>query len=162
LKYLTPWSRVLLEKLTVTKLVKKFPTIMEPEGLLPCSQQHTVGSCPEPLTFLWRGIIGHLISAEAGRPPLVCFPQLLIYYIHSCRGSRVRFPAGTGTFSSLPRPECLWSSPSLLSNGYRGTLSLGVKRPGREADHSHLSSAEAKVCLELYIHTPYSSSWRGA
>jgi hypothetical protein len=33
-----------------------------------------------------------------------------------------------------------------------GTLSLGVKRPGREADHSPPSSAEVKECVELYRH----------
>jgi hypothetical protein len=35
----TPLSRVLLEKLTVTELVKKFPSFLEPEGSLPCSQE---------------------------------------------------------------------------------------------------------------------------
>jgi len=35
----------------------------------------------------------------------------------------------------------LWDQPSLLSNG---ALSLGVKRPGREADHSSPSSVEVK------------------
>jgi len=30
-----------------------------------------------------------------------------------------------------------------------GALSLGVKRPGREADHSPPSSAEVKDCVEL-------------
>jgi hypothetical protein len=44
-------------------------------------------------------------------------------------------------FSSSPRPERLWSPPSHLPNGY---LSLGVKWPGREADHSAPSSAEVK------------------
>jgi len=29
-----------------------------------------------------------------------------------------------------------------------------VKRPGREADHSHPSSAEVKECVELYLHSP--------
>jgi hypothetical protein len=33
-------------------------------------------------------------------------------------------------------------------------LSLGVKRPGREADHSPPSSAEVKECVELYLHSP--------
>jgi hypothetical protein len=42
---LIPWSRVLLEKPTVTQLVKPF---MEPEGSLPCSQQPATGPCPEP------------------------------------------------------------------------------------------------------------------
>ena len=35
---LTPWCRVLLEKLTGLQLVKKFPHFMEPEGSLPHSQ----------------------------------------------------------------------------------------------------------------------------
>jgi hypothetical protein len=64
-------------------------------------------------------------------------------------------------FSSLPRPERLWDSPSLLSNGYQG-LSLGVKRPGREADHSPPPSAEVKECVQLYFHSPNTPSWRGA
>jgi hypothetical protein len=43
-----------------------------------------------------------------------------------------------------------------------GALSLGVKRPGREADHSLPSSAEVKECVELYLHPPNTPSWRGA
>jgi hypothetical protein len=35
-----------------------------------------------------------------------------------------------------------------------GALSLGVKRPAREADHSPPSSAKVKECLELYFHSP--------
>jgi hypothetical protein len=31
---------------------------------------------------------------------------------------------------------------------------LGVKRPGREANHSPPSSAEVKECVELYLHSP--------
>jgi hypothetical protein len=43
-----------------------------------------------------------------------------------------------------------------------GVLSLGVKRPGREADHSPPSSAEVKEWVELYFHSPSMPSWRGA
>jgi hypothetical protein len=42
-----------------------------------------------------------------------------------------------------------------------GALSLGVKRPGREADHSPPSSAEVKECVELYLSSPNTPSWRG-
>jgi hypothetical protein len=35
-----------------------------------------------------------------------------------------------------------------------GALSLGVKRPGRETDHSHACSAEVKECVDLYLHSP--------
>jgi hypothetical protein len=41
-------------------------------------------------------------------------------------------------------------------------LSLGLKRLGREADHSPPSSAEVKECVELYIHSPNTPSRRGA
>jgi hypothetical protein len=40
-----------------------------------------------------------------------------------------------------------------------GALSLGVKRPRREADHSPPSSAEVKECVELYLHSPDTPSW---
>jgi len=43
---LTPWRRVLLEKLTGLQLVKKFPAFMEPEGSSPHSQAHA--TCPYP------------------------------------------------------------------------------------------------------------------
>jgi hypothetical protein len=36
-----------------------------------------------------------------------------------------------------------------------GALSVGVKRPGREADHSPPSSAKVKECVELYLHPQY-------
>jgi hypothetical protein len=34
------------------------------------------------------------------------------------------------------------------------TLSMGVKRPGREADHSPPSSTEVKECVEVYLYSP--------
>jgi hypothetical protein len=33
---------------------------------------------------------------------------------------------------------------------------MGVKRPGREADHSPPSSAEVKECVEVHLHSPIS------
>jgi hypothetical protein len=38
----------------------------------------------------------------------------------------------------------------------------GVKQPGREADHSLPSSAEVKECVDLYLHSLNTPSWRGA
>jgi hypothetical protein len=43
-----------------------------------------------------------------------------------------------------------------------GALSLGVKRPGHEAEHSPPSSAEVKESVELYLHSHSTPSWRGA
>jgi hypothetical protein len=42
----------------------------------------------------------------------------------------------------------------------QGSLSLWIKRPGREADHSLPSSVEVKECVELHLDTN-KSSWRG-
>jgi hypothetical protein len=43
-----------------------------------------------------------------------------------------------------------------------GSLSLGIKPPERETDHSPPSSAEVKEWVELYLHSPDTPSWRGA
>jgi hypothetical protein len=52
--------------------------------------------------------------------------------------------AGARFFSSPQRPDQLWCPPTLLSNWYCGLFPQGVKRPGREADHSPPSSADIK------------------
>jgi len=39
---------------------------------------------------------------------------------------------------------------------------VDIKRPVREAGHSHPSSAEVKERVDLYLHCPNTSSWRGA
>jgi hypothetical protein len=41
-----------------------------------------------------------------------------------------------------------------------GALSLGVKRPGREADHSPPPSAEVKEWVELYLLSPNTPPWQ--
>jgi hypothetical protein len=59
-------------------------------------------------------------------------------------GVGVRVLVESRIFSSPNRSDRLWGPPNLLSNGYRGTLSPGVKRPGREADRSPPTSAKVK------------------
>jgi hypothetical protein len=86
------------------------------------------------------------------------FSVRIVNHIAGWSGSTFWFPA---SFSSPPCREWLWDTPSLLSSGYQG-LSLGVKRPGREADHSPLSSAKVKEWVELYLHSPSMPSWHGA
>jgi hypothetical protein len=58
------------------------------------------------------------------------------------RGVGVQFPVGVRIFISPRRPDRLWGPPNLPSNGLPGTLSLGVRRPGREADHSPSTRAD--------------------
>jgi hypothetical protein len=69
------------------------------------------------------------------------------------RGSRVRFSAGAGNFS-LHHPVQNGSGPTKPPIQWVSrALSLGVKRPGREADHSPPSSAEVKNAWS-YTSTP--------
>jgi hypothetical protein len=60
------------------------------------------------------------------------------------QGVGVRVPVGSRIFSSPSRPDQFWGPPSLLFNGYWGVLSLEVKWPGRETDHSPPTSAKIK------------------
>jgi hypothetical protein len=61
------------------------------------------------------------------------------------RGSGVRFLAGTGNFSLNHYVQNGFEAlPASYPVGTRG-LSLGVKRPCREADHLLPSSAEVRV-----------------
>jgi hypothetical protein len=43
-----------------------------------------------------------------------------------------------------------------------GALFVGIKRSGREANHSPPSSAEVQKCVMLYLHCHNTPSWRGA
>jgi hypothetical protein len=60
------------------------------------------------------------------------------------RGSRVRFSAGRRNFifTTASRTALVPTQPPI--QWLLGALSLGIKRPGREADHSPPSSAEVK------------------
>jgi hypothetical protein len=67
---------------------------------------------------------------------------------------------GIFLFTTASRPT-LWPTQSLIQ-WVLGALFLGVKRLGREADHSPPSSAEVKECVELYFHSSNTPSWRDA
>jgi hypothetical protein len=77
------------------------------------------------------------------------------------RGSGFRFLAGAGNFSLHHRVKNdSGTHPASYPMGTRGSFP-GVKRPGREAEHSLSSSAKVKECVELYVHSPNTPSWRG-
>jgi hypothetical protein len=69
------------------------------------------------------------------------------------RGSRVRFPAGVGNFSLHHRVQNGLGPTQPSIQWVQGAFSLGVKRPGHEADHSPPSSAEVKNAWN-YTSTP--------
>jgi hypothetical protein len=90
------------------------------------------------LTLGSKVLIEKLIVAQL-------FKKFLAFYeIRVYRSSRVRFPAGTGNFSLHCRVQNgSGAHPASYPMGTRGSFP-GVKRSGREADHSHPSSAEVK------------------
>jgi hypothetical protein len=63
-------------------------------------------------------------------------------------------------FTTASRPALGPTQPPI--QWVAGALSLGLKRPGREADHSPPSSAEVKNAWSYTSTPPNTPSWRGA
>jgi hypothetical protein len=64
-------------------------------------------------------------------------------------------------FSVHLRVQAGFGAPSLLSNAYLGFFPRGVKRSGRETNHSSPPSAQVKNAWS-YASTLQTSSWLGA
>jgi hypothetical protein len=69
------------------------------------------------------------------------------------RGVGVRVPVGARIFTSPCRPDRLWGPTQFPIQWVPGILSLGIKVPGREADHSPPTSAEVNK-VWIYTSTP--------
>jgi hypothetical protein len=65
---------------------------------------------------------------------------------------------GIFLFTTTSRPALVPTQPPIQC--VPGALSLGLKRPRREDDHSPPSSAKVKEWVELYLHSPNMLSWR--
>jgi hypothetical protein len=65
------------------------------------------------------------------------------------QGFESRWGLGIFLFTIASRPALVPSQPPIQWTP--GALSLGVKRPGREADHSPPSSDEVKECMVVLI-----------
>jgi hypothetical protein len=74
--------------------------------------------------------------------------------------AELRQGLGIFLFTTASRPALGPTQPPI--QWVKRILSLEVKRTGREADHSHPSSAEVKEFVELHFHSPNTPSWRGA
>ena len=68
-----------------------------------------------------------------------------------------RIPVGVGSRFSTPVQTGSGAHPASYTMG-TGSFP-GVKRPGRGIDHPPPSSAEVKERVELYLYSPYRSSW---
>jgi hypothetical protein len=79
-------------------------------------------------------------------------------YSVSLRARRAGDRISVGGEIFRTRPYRPWGPSSLLYTGYR-VYSPEVKRPGCGVDHPPPSSAEIKVRVDLYLYSPYGSSW---
>jgi len=68
-----------------------------------------------------------------------------------------RIESQWGTRLSAPIPAVPGTHPASYTKGTESFL--GVKQPGRGADHPTPSSPEDKERPELYIYSPSGSSW---
>jgi hypothetical protein len=75
---------------------------------------------------------------------------------------RVRFRRGLGIFLFTTASRTALGPTHPPIQWVPEALSLGVKRPGGETDYSPPSSAEVIEWVELHLHSPNTSSWRGA
>ena len=88
---LTPWCRVLLEKLTGLQLVKKFPAFYGTRRFITAltSVRHLSpeeASCLQVFlntNVLQGGVVSTSPNPQAGGPPLVGSPRLLFQFIRS-------------------------------------------------------------------------------
>jgi hypothetical protein len=78
------------------------------------------------------------------------------------RGSRFDSRRGLGIFLFTTASRTALGPTQPPIQWVTGALSLRVKRPWREADHSLPSSADVKEWVELYLYSPNTPSWRGA
>jgi hypothetical protein len=76
----------------------------------------------------------------------------IVHFISDDRGFESRQVLGIFLFTTAAsRPALGPTQPP--TQWVPGALSLGVKLPEREADHSPPSSAEVKECMELHLHS---------
>jgi hypothetical protein len=75
------------------------------------------------------------------------------------RGFEFRLGMGIFLFTTVSRPALEPTQPTI--QWVPGALFLGVKQPGREANHSPTSSAEVKKGVVLHLHSSNTPAWRG-
>jgi hypothetical protein len=94
--------------------------------------------------FILKQRFSHLISSQVSRDSSV---GIATDYGADDRMIGVRFPSGSGNFSLRHRVQTDSGVHPATYPVDTGGSSPGVKRPGREADHSSPSSAEVKECI---------------
>jgi hypothetical protein len=105
-----------------------------------------------PRSLYIRGDISPLPFGQESRDSSV---GIELGYGLDDRGSRVRFLAGLGIFLFTTASRMALRSTQPPIQWVPGALSMGVKWPGGEADHSPPSSAEVKSAWNYTSTPPY-------
>jgi hypothetical protein len=127
-----------LDKLIVTQIVKKFPAFYG--------------------TRRFVTVPVHIFPTLVPQDPLQYYPLMgqfsgiALSYGRDGRGFESRQGLGIFLFTTASRPALGPTQPPI--QWVQGPLSLGVKRPGREADHSPPCGTEVKECVEQYSTPP--------
>jgi hypothetical protein len=96
----------------------------------------------QQFSFLEGRVVNSTPNPHPGGPDLLLSYKILMFFINFKLLGTFFFITASRTALGPTQPHIQWVP---------GALSLGVKRPGREADHSPPSSAEVK---ESYASTP--------
>jgi hypothetical protein len=143
--------------------------LMEHEGSLPLSQEPSTGPYPEPdrssplgpiLFKIHFNIVSHLRLGVPGDPFPSVFHANILYAFDWLRAQssspgRVK----NFLFSTASRPTLEPTQPPV--QWVPRSLSLEVKQPELETDHSPPASAEVKKCGSIHP-LPHTPSWRSA
>jgi hypothetical protein len=120
---------------------RKFPAVAGNRTLEPRSSSPYPSAIPTELSWLFNYLQNY---------SLVC---IALGYGLDDPHSGIRFPAGAGIFLFITASGTAVVSTQPPIQWIPGALSLGVKRPVRQADHSPPSSAEVKNTWS-YTSTP--------
>jgi hypothetical protein len=101
-----------------------------------------------------------ILPPEEKRPQYFQYPLDATGWTIGVRRFESRRGLGIFLFTTASRPVLKPTQPP--TQWVSGALSLGVRRPRREADHSPPSNAEVKECVELCLHSPTTPSLYGA
>jgi hypothetical protein len=132
--------------------------------------QYYARHCPLPIVYLINTTFRQLVLLPSSGD-WFCYTDNFVSVLRSVRaviaqsvqrwatvwtigvlGFDSRRELGIFLFTTVSR-TALWPTQPPIQ-WVSGVVSLGVKRPGREADHSPPSSAEVKEWAELYLHSP--------
>jgi hypothetical protein len=140
--WLTPWSRGLVEKLTTSQLVKKFPAFYGTRMFITaftCPYPESDQSSPPPLPIFWRSILilySHLsLGLPSGLIPSGFSTKALYKPLLS---SQMRYLPRLSQSSQFDQPNNIWWGVKIIKRFYPLSCFLVPLRPKYSSQHPTL------------------------